>query len=263
MYKNHPVRIDIPGTVESISHIDYKLLYKCYNTFYNLNNMFICVAGNIKADDIIEQVNSNLKDAAPVQIERGSFDEPQEIVDSYVEQKLAVSLPMFAIGYKESCGSERRTLKDKIYTSLLMEAIAGESSPLYKRLFEAGLINDKFGADILDGYGYFASIFEGESSDPRAVLDAINEEISRVRRDGIDADEFERARRRYYGRLIMRFNSVDNIAEMLVQCAISDTLLYDDIEICAAATADDINKHLKSVFNTDNCSLSVILPAGE
>lgn len=263
MYKNHPVRIDIPGTVESISHIDYKLLYKCYNTFYNLNNMFICVAGNIKADDIIEQVNANLKDAAPVQIERGSFDEPQEIVDSYVEQKLAVSLPMFAIGYKESCGSERRTLKDKIYTSLLMETIAGESSPLYKRLFEAGLINDKFGADILDGYGYFASIFEGESSDPRAVLDAINEEISRVRRDGIDADEFERARRRYYGRLIMRFNSVDNIAEMLVQCAISDTLLYDDIEICAAATADDINKHLKSVFNTDNCSLSVILPAGE
>ncbi len=263
MYKNHPVRIDIPGTVESISHIDYKLLYKCYNTFYNLNNMFICVAGNVKADNVIEQINKSLKDVAPVQIERGSFDEPYGIVDKYVEQKLAVSLPMFAIGYKESCGAERRTLKDKIYTSLLMETIAGESSPLYKRLFDAGLINDKFCADILDGYGYFASIFEGESSDPRAVLNALNEEIARVRRDGVDPEEFERARRRCYGRLVMRFNSVDDIAEMLVQCAISGTMLYDDIEICASASAKDINEHLKSVLNTDNCSLSVILPAGE
>ena len=33
LYKNHPVRIDIAGTVESISHITDKLLYDCYNTF--------------------------------------------------------------------------------------------------------------------------------------------------------------------------------------------------------------------------------------
>ena len=95
------------------------------------------------------------------------------------------------------------------------------------------------------------------------MLDAINKEIARIRKEGIDAEEFERALRRYYGRLVMRFNSVDNIAEMLVQCAISDTMLYDDIEICAAATADDINKHLTKVLNADNCSLSVILPAVE
>lgn len=30
MYKKHPVRIDIAGTVESISHITAELLYKCY-----------------------------------------------------------------------------------------------------------------------------------------------------------------------------------------------------------------------------------------
>ena len=39
LYKNHPVRIDIAGTVESISHITDKLLYDCYDTFYNLNNL--------------------------------------------------------------------------------------------------------------------------------------------------------------------------------------------------------------------------------
>ena len=34
MYINHPIRIDIAGTVETISHINKELLYTCYNTFY-------------------------------------------------------------------------------------------------------------------------------------------------------------------------------------------------------------------------------------
>ena len=36
MYHNHPIRIDIAGTVESINTIDKEMLYKAYNTFYNL-----------------------------------------------------------------------------------------------------------------------------------------------------------------------------------------------------------------------------------
>ena len=49
MYQNHPVRIDIAGTVDSIAKIDANLLYECYNTFYHPSNMFICIAGNVKA----------------------------------------------------------------------------------------------------------------------------------------------------------------------------------------------------------------------
>ncbi len=260
MYKNHPVRIDIPGTVESISHIDYNLLYKCYNTFYNLNNMYICVAGNINADEVIKQIDEKLKDTAPVEIERGSFDEPYEVTEQYTEQQLAVSLPLFAIGYKERCDVPNKTLKEKVYTELLMETIAGESSPLYKRLFESGLINDKFSSAMLEGHGYAAAIFEGESENPKAVLEELNKEIDRVRSEGIAAAEFENARRRYYGRLVRRFNSVDDIAESLGQCAFSGDSLYDDIDICASVTADDINAYLKSSLDTGNCSLSVILP---
>ena len=33
MYGEHPVKIDIAGTVESIQDISKELLYKCYNTF--------------------------------------------------------------------------------------------------------------------------------------------------------------------------------------------------------------------------------------
>ena len=39
MYKNHPVRIDIAGTVESIAQITAEKLYEVYNVIYNLKNM--------------------------------------------------------------------------------------------------------------------------------------------------------------------------------------------------------------------------------
>ncbi|MFN3367779.1 MAG: EF-P 5-aminopentanol modification-associated protein YfmH, partial [Exiguobacterium mexicanum] len=39
MYKNHPVKIDIAGTVDSIQDITAEHLYTCYNTFYHPSNM--------------------------------------------------------------------------------------------------------------------------------------------------------------------------------------------------------------------------------
>ena len=53
LFENNPVKIDIAGTVESISHITPEVLYKCYNTFYNLSNMALSVAGNVTKDEVI------------------------------------------------------------------------------------------------------------------------------------------------------------------------------------------------------------------
>ena len=61
VYYKHPIRIDIAGTVESIAKIDADLLYRCYNTFYNLHNMVLSVAGNCKVDDVLEVADKLLK----------------------------------------------------------------------------------------------------------------------------------------------------------------------------------------------------------
>ena len=42
LYANNPVRLDIAGTVESISKITKETLYSCYNTFYHPSNMIMC-----------------------------------------------------------------------------------------------------------------------------------------------------------------------------------------------------------------------------
>ena len=259
MYKNHPVRIDIAGTVESIAEIDDKLLYRCYNTFYNPSNMFICIAGNVNSDKVLSQINGAVKTNSPIEIERIGCDEPDDVVDSYVEQKLEVAQPMFCFGCKESMDKPERTVKEKVCTSILLEIIAGDSSPLYKKLINEGLINDEFSFEYFTGHGYSAVIFEGESRDPKRVAEEIKAEVSRLKADGIDKKLFSAVRCGMYGEAVRSFNSVESIATQMVGCAMSDSGLFDELKYLKSVTPDDIYKRL-SLLENDKTVLSVITP---
>ena len=259
MYKNHPVRIDIAGTVESIAKIDDKLLYKCYNTFYNPSNMFICIAGNVNPEKVLNQINGAIKTNAPIEIERICCDEPEEVTDCYVEQKLEVAQPIFCFGYKESMDKPERTVKEKVRTALLLEIIAGDSSPLYKKLINEGLINDEFSFECFTGNGYSAVIFEGESSDPKRVAEEIKAEVTRLKADGIDKKLFSAVRCGMYGEAVRSFNSVKNIASQLVECAMSDSELFDELKYIKSATPEKVYKRL-SLLDNDKTVLSVVNP---
>ena len=51
MYNKNPVKIDITGTIDTISKIDKEILYKCYNTFYHPSNMAIVISGDFKPEE--------------------------------------------------------------------------------------------------------------------------------------------------------------------------------------------------------------------
>ena len=262
MYKNHPVRIDIAGTVESIAEIDDKLLYKCYNTFYNPSNMFICIAGNVNTEKVLAQINASIKNSEPLTVTRVDSEEPDEISKPFVEQKLSVAMPLFCLGYKETVKSPERTVKEKICSSILLEIIAGEASPLYKKLVNEGLINDEFSTEYFMGRGYSCTIFEGESSDPKRVADEIKAEVERLKADGIDKKLFSAVRCAMYGDAIRVFNSTEAIAMQLVSCAMSDSGLFDEIKYLKTVTADDVFKRL-TLLDGNKTVLSVIKPNGD
>ncbi len=261
MYKNHPVRIDIAGTTESIAKIDDELLYKCYNTFYNPSNMFLCIAGNVETDKILKMVESELKPSLEQTIERIMPEEPDEVLKPLVEQSLEVAQPMFCFGYKQN--AERKpTVKESVLTEILLEIIAGDCSPLYKELMEKGLINDEFSFEYFNGEGYSAVIFEGESCSPKAVADAIKAEITRLKEEGISKKLFSAIRSGLYGSAIRSFNNVRSIAMQLVDCATNESGLFDEIKYLKSVTCDDVFKRL-SLFDNEKTVLSVINPKGK
>ena len=258
MYKNHPVRIDIAGTVESISHINADLLYKCYNTFYNPSNMFICIAGNVETEKVLDLIEKGIKLSDKKEIERIMPNEPEGVTTDYVEQALEVAQPMFCFGYKENA-AKKPTVKERVCTGILLELIAGDSSPLYEQLTNEGLINDEFSFEYFTGDGYSSVIFEGESVDPKLVAQKIKDEITRLKEDGINKKLFSAVRCGMYGNAIRVFNSVEGIAMQFVDCAVNDCCLFDEVKYLKSVTADDVYKRL-SLLDNEKTVLSVINP---
>ncbi|MBQ3603427.1 MAG: insulinase family protein [Clostridia bacterium] len=260
LYHSHPVRIDIAGTVESISEITAQTLYDCYNNFYNLNNMVLAVAGNVDVDEIVKICDELLKPSEEFKFERKPHEEPEETVQNYIEEKLSVAAPIFSLGFKECYGLPKKTLKDKIATDVLLELLAGTTSELYNSLLEQGLINTSFGFEQFAGFGYSATIFSGESKNPEEAARQIKAAIKQMRENGINADDFERTRRKLYGRTVMSFNDIDEIANDLVGAHFDKIGVFDDIDVFRELTVIDVENILKNTMREDYSALSIIKP---
>ena len=263
MYKTHPVRIDIAGTVESIAEITPELLYKCYETFYNFSNMVLCVAGNVTPDEVLSVADRLLKPQKPIRIERKFHREPREVAESYTEETLSVAFPIFSLGFKEAVETPERSLREILISDIILEAVAGKTSAFYSELLEAGLINTSFESEYFCGYGYAAWIFTGESPDGREVQKRIIARIRALQESGISKADFERIRKKLYGRSIMQFNDIDGIANAMVSAYFCKEGLFDETEILQSLTLDEVNARLRTALQTDCASLSVIKPEGE
>lgn len=257
-YSKHPVRIDIAGTTDSIAKITDKLLYECYNTFYNLHNMALVVVGNVNLQDVLSICDECLKKAEDVSVTRTFESEPRDIVKDYEEYNLAMSMPAFSFGYKEKCEIPERTLKEVVETNILLEILAGTSSPLYNRLFEQGLINSSFSKEYFIGYGYETVIFDGESSNPKAVADEIKKEVARLKIEGIDDELFETVRRKLYGKEIMEYNDIDDVANSIIACYFSGFNIFDVMDIYKTVNKSDIEKRLSYMLDEKYSALSVV-----
>lgn len=262
MYEKNPVRIDIAGTIESIAKIDKDLLYRCYNTFYNLNNMVIAVAGNFDVDKTLEICDELLKPSKDHGLQVIVPDEPLTVHEKRNVQKLSCAIPLFNIGWKFPAYSGKKQLEKYIVYNILMELCLGKTSDFYNRMYEDGLLNDAFNVGVFCGRGFFSVIADGESTDPDRVLSEIEKELHRLKNEGLDEDEFITIRNKTYGELVAGFNNVESVANAMIAQEINDVGIYDGIEITANTTFADIRSALDD-FDIENNSISIIEPADE
>lgn len=260
IYLNHPVKIDIAGTVESIAEINADLLYKCYYTFYNLNNMVLSIAGNIDEDRVLELCDKLLKQGGNPELETAFEDEPETVCKKEVVQQLEVAIPIFNIGFKAKPESGIDMARAEIETNFVLSLVAGNSSELYKRLCDDGLINTSFSTEVFCGDGYFCSIFGGESRDPQLVRDKIIEEIRRCKKEGLDERRFNIVKKSYYGGLIHELGFAENIATTMLNAGMEKLSAFDFIETVAAVTFEDVSRRLERQFSEENVTLSIIEP---
>lgn len=263
MFHNNPVKIDIAGTVESISYITPEILYKCYNTFYNPSNMILILVGDIDMDEAMKYVDKHLSAKQPGgEIKRYSPDEPADRVKEYIEQRLSVSQPMFRIGFKDNHPnmSGKELLKKEIVTEIILESVFSTSSDLYLDLYEKGLIDSSFGTETELSSEYGFSLIGGESAEPEKVYEIIKGELSRLISDGIDTKAVERAKKVLISQDIRVFNNVVEMGNLFLRRLLNNQNPLEYREVAKSVTYDDVYKRLCEHFNPDNCVLSVVKP---
>ncbi len=263
LYKKHPVNTFIAGTVESIGKIDYKLLYKCYETFYNLHNMALFVCGDVTVSDIMEVADKTLKPCEEFEIERFYGEDDGKVKRRVIQQELEVSKPLFIFGFKDKDTENKgkHFVKKWAESNILLEIISGKSSKFYKSLYQKELVNNSFSSEYFAGNGFGVALFGGcESKDPKKVKSLILSRINRLKKSGIKEEEFIKAKNLCYGRTIRYFNDVEDIADLMLDAEFMDADIfelvnaYDDIKI------EDVLKRLEFLFRDDNYSLSIINP---
>lgn len=120
------------------------------------------------------------------------MQEPDEIRTRRVEQTLEVAAPLFQIGFKGRAKSYRENILAQVTGELVCDLIAGESTALYRELYDEGLINAVFDTEVMAGPNYLVNIFSGESRDPDAVFARLTDGVRALQERGISEEDFER-----------------------------------------------------------------------
>lgn len=266
LYHNHPVKIDIAGTVESIAKITPELLYRCYRTFYNPANMVLVLVGDVDMAEAMKYVDKHIDAARNLgKIPREKVTEPKERVMERIEQKLVVSQPLFRIGFKDNdldLDTDAR-LRKELATEVILEAVFGRCSDLYHELYEDGLIDSTFDAesDFSKEYGF--TLVGGESRDPEVVYAKVKAYLEVLMADGIAPEELARAKKTLVSRNIRMFNSVERMGNAFIRQIFAGYHPMKMKEVLADLTQEDVSARLREHFATDNCVLSVVNPVSE
>lgn len=265
LYAHHPIRTHIAGTQESISHITDQTLYTCHRAFYNPANMVLTVVGDVDPERVMSIAREIVTAQGTGNPERDYGQaEPQGAVKHDTSRAMAVSAPLFQLGFKlpdPGLGGER--LKAQLVGDLAGDLLVGDSSPLYAKLYDAGLITKSFayGYEDYPGCAFFA--LGGESKDPQAVREQVLAECARLAKEGVSQERFDRAKKAAYGSMVSQLNSFENTAVELSQGYFDGVDYLTFPEVFQTITARDVQDFIARWFHEEHSALAVITPGGE
>ena len=262
LYKSHPIRDDIAGTTQSIAELTPQMLYSCTRGFYAPSNMVLSVAGKITLAQAVDACKRNglYRARAPHEVEWDIPAQTGPLPHKEAFFTMPVTKPCFGVAYREEPLAEG-DLKRELLLDMLGDLVVGGLTKLYRRLYDEALVNPEFSGDFIAVRGACTVAFTGESDTPRQVVDLLQEEIERMRREGVDPEVFMLVKNQMYGELLGDVEAVDDAAEEAAAACLKGRTLADEIAALAALTVEDANALLQTALREENRAYVQIDPA--
>lgn len=266
LYKHHPVKIDIAGTVESIAEITKDHLYTCYNTFYHPVNMTLFIVGPTDPDGMMQLVKENQSKKSfpePVPVERRFPEEPEKAALEHHEIRMSVNTPKCEVGFKmpSSDRSGRDKLREELAAGLLLEMLFGKTAKFYEEAYNSGLIDDTFGFDYTGERGFGFALVGGDTDNPEQLAQRIQTQLLDAKEGGhLTKEAFERARKKKIGTTLRAFNSPEFIANQFTRYQFNGLNLFEIVPVLEKMALEDVAAFAKEMIDENRFSSCFVLP---
>lgn len=257
MYKNHPVKNDIAGTVDSIAEITSELLYECYNAFYVPSNMMLLIVGDVDSDKIISLCQNMIPNNFDNKLKKYRYPKENGIATNSKEEDMNLSIPNFLLGFKDNCIMDGTDLMErKIMGEIIGRINFGKVSILNEQLYNKGLINESFDFEYTAEREYGQFFIGGESKDPERVKKIVSNYINDI--SFVREDTVERIKKALFGAFISNFNSIESIGNCLNYYYLRDFQIFDYLNKLEMIDCDKLKKFTTEIFYDNEEVLSVI-----
>lgn len=267
MYHNHPVKIDIAGTIESIDEITAEHLYTCYHTFYHPSNMLLFIVGNVEPEKMMafieENQNKKTFDEAP-EIKRFFEEEPEGVAVKERELRMDVQKPKVYVGLKakETDLSGDVMLKHELAIQIGLECIFGRASDFYTDVYEGGLIDETFAYDFSLEKGYGFALIGSDTNQPDELANKIKQTVNEAQ-NIFNEQAIERIKRKKIGFFLRALNSLEYIANQFTRYKFNDMNLFDCVPVIEKITLEDVKEAFQSIQGESQQTVFKILPLSE
>lgn len=253
MYHDHPVKIDIAGTVESIQDITAEHLYTCHETFYHPSNMVLFAVGAVDPQAFIELVKDNQQKKQfqdKPDVIHLVPSEPDTVATPYREMSMDVVQPKVLFGIKAPvhhlAGEEM--LRYELAMQTILDSVFGRSSAFFESTYEQGLIDESYSADFSLENTYGFSMIGSDTDRPEELIAAIKQQLATPFEDYTSLQQqLERAKKRKIGMFLRSLNSIEYIANQFTRYRFNDMELFQVLPVVETLTMDDLKKVYKQL----------------
>ncbi|MGN7174994.1 peptidase M16 [Paenibacillus sp. FSL R5-0490] len=266
MFKNHPVKIDIAGTIESISHITKDMLYECYETFYHPSNMLLFIVGPVDPDQIMTQVrdNQSKKDYKEIpEIKRQFEEEPSEAAKKKKVLEMNVQTSKCLVGIKSSTANQsgKEMLKNELSLNVLLDILFGKSSEHYSTLYSEGLIDDTFSFDYTQEQGFGFAMVGGDTNNPDRLAETLQKMLLDAREKGaISQETLDRTKKKKIGAFLRAVNSPEYIANQFTRYAFNEMDLFNVVPTLESITLEDVENAAGNLISEERFTVCQVVP---
>ncbi|WLV25818.1 pitrilysin family protein [Aciduricibacillus chroicocephali] len=265
MFHNHPVNIDIAGTVESIQDITKDDLYTCYNTFYHPENMTLFIAGNFIAEEMLDMIRDNQAKkqfAQMEQIKRFYPEEPETVVEKKKVVQMPVSIPKSIVGIKEKHvpSDPLEFIKTDLFLDIIMDHYYSKGGKYYQELYQSGLVDSSFYYDtsLEKNFGY--SMIGGNTEKPDEFAEKVKEQLLSLADEEINENRFEVLKRKKIGQVLRSMNSMEYIANQYIHYNSIGFDFLQLVPVLESLKAEELNGFMNNWIAEDRLAVFQITP---